>query len=72
MKNDSKKAPKSPSVKGDRLENKDTKNTDKKAASQNDIGEHEFEEDRSMEIRMKKQPFHKNEPTPPNRETDGI
>lgn len=65
------KEPKSPAIEKDRLENKDKKNTDKKPASQTAIGQHEFEEDRSPDIRMKQQPFLKKEPAP-DRETDGI
>jgi hypothetical protein len=66
-----KKEPKDPSVENDRLENKDQKNVNKRPASQNDIGEHEFDEDRTTEIRMKPQPFKKEQPAP-DRETDGL
>lgn len=70
-KNHTSKEPKSPAAEKDRLENKDKKNTDKKAASQTAIGEHEYEEDRSPDIRMKQQPFNK-KASVPDRETDGI
>ncbi len=70
-KNHTTKEPKSPAAEKDRLEDKDTTNTDKKAASQTAIGQHEYEEDRSPDIRMKQQPFDKKDPVP-DRETDGI
>jgi len=70
-----KKQPKAPSDysdKRDTLENKDRKKSSNlKAADQTAIGEHEFEEDRSPEIRMKPQPFNKKKDVP-DRETDGI
>lgn len=71
MEKDNNKEPKKPSKNYSALENKDKKNTNKKAASQTDIGEHEFEEDRSPEIRMKPQHFEKKTPTP-DRESDGL
>lgn len=66
------KEPKKPSAKNDRLENKDMKNTNKRAASQTAIGEHEFEENRSNEIRMKPQPFEKNKKPIEDHESDGL
>ena len=71
MEHNTKKSPESSSKK-DVLKNKNTKNSDKKAASQNAIGEHEYEEDRSPNIRMKEQPFKKKTNAVPDRETDGI
>ena len=72
MENTTKKGPKAPDVENDRLEDKDQKNTDLQAASQTDIGEHEYQEDLTMEIRMKPQPFEKEKTPAPDRETDGL
>ena len=67
-----KKEPEKPSAKKDKLENKDKKNTDKKPAKQTDIGKHEFEEDRSTEIRMKPQPFDKAKQPVREHDSDGL
>ena len=67
-----KKAPNAPSDKKVKLENKDQKNTDKKPATQTDIGKHEFDEDRTTEIRMKPQPFEKNKQSIRDNDTDGL
>ncbi len=72
MENQNKKEPKSPAAEKDRLEDKDQKNTDKRPASQNDIGAHEFDEDLTTEIRMQPQPFDKTTPEIKDLETDGL
>ncbi|ABG58370.1 hypothetical protein [Cytophaga hutchinsonii] len=72
MKTQNNKEPKKPAATKDKLENKDQKNTDKKAASQNDIGMHEFDEDLTTEIRMTPQPFDKAKPVIRDNETDGL
>ena len=67
------KAPSEYSDKKDTLENKDQKNSDKKAAGQNEIGKHEYDEFLTTEIRMKPQPLEKDkQPTPQDRESDGL
>ena len=55
-----------------KLQNKDHKNTDKNPSKQTDIGEHEFEEDRSTEIRMKPQPFDKKKKLMEDHESDDL
>jgi hypothetical protein len=67
-----KKEPKAPSAKNDRLEDKNTKNSDKRPADQNAIGRNEFEEDRSTDIRMKPQPFKKEKQHVHDHESDGL
>lgn len=74
-----KKEPKAPSEhtdKKDKLENKDQKNADLKPAGLNDIGESEYEEYATDDIRMKPQPLEKDgkdkQQTPPDRESDGL
>jgi hypothetical protein len=52
-----KKNRKEPSVGRDNLQDKGRNNTNKKAISKNRINANEYEEDRSMNIRMKPQPF---------------
>ena len=67
------KAPSEYSDKKDILENKDQKNADKKAAGQNEIGKHEYDEFLTTEIRMEPQPLEKDKKqTPQNRPSDGL
>lgn len=75
MDNKDKKAPKAPAEhadKKDQLEDKDQKNTDLKPAGLNEIGDHEYEEDHTTEIRMKPQPFRKEEPSLKDHDSDGL